>query len=445
MRQTAEDLFDRANIELLLAENKFVEALALLCQSAKQTPLDREMSLYVLFLRVRLHGPEYYEGDIDALRALSDFNDHEKALVRRIFLYAFQVAEKAGQEEKKRAYQRLLRRLLLGQPLTQPIPITPKPLPLGPRVILLEEAAIVSTPVAITGQAAAKVPSGMDMMRSLVVGYCAALLLAAPMAYLVSRNLPAGNRPAAALARSARTPATARVNMGNDGMSAQEGKQVLYRFDEEQIKNGLARQLTGLRRAYARWTAKRPNMTGKVSLKLTLDGRGKVVAVEEVSSQLPEPGFIETVIAEVRKWQLPIAQAEASEITIPLLFISQGTDSPRIAGWQQRSSRKPGRSVENTEPISLAAAKVEAGGAQGAIAASQYDLAGQAGLDYMARQMIALREEPRFASQAIEQIDGGTRVAVVAVVGDWFKVRTAHSRVAGFVRKEFIVPVAFAR
>ena len=57
----------------------------------------------------------------------------------------------------------------------------------------------------------------------------------------------------------------------------------------------------------------------------------------------------------------------------------------------------------------------------------------------------ASRRRPCFASQAVEEIGGGTRIAVVEVVGDWFKVRTAHSHVAGFVRKEFVVPDVFGR
>lgn len=448
MTQIAQNTFDRSSIELLFTENKFAEALALLCQNADRAPLGREMILYALLLRVRLHGPEYYERDIDAVRALSDFNEQEKTLVRRIFLYAFQVAEKAGQEEKKWAYQRLLRRLLLGQPLTQPIPITPKPPRLGRRVILLESAAIVRTPIASTGQAAPKVPSVKDMWCPLAVGFCAACVLTAPLAYFASRNVPVGNRPAAAAAQTMQAPLTARDNSGTNAMSTQEAKQGFHRFDEEQIKNGLARQLTGLRRAYARWSANKRNTRGSVSLKVTVDAKGKVVAVNEVSSEVADAGFMKTVIAEARKWRLPIAQAEASEITIPLLFIPKGTDAPRIAGWQQASSPEAGRSVENTEPVPIAAAKIEAAGGQETIAVSQYEFAKQPEslrLDYVAQRMVALREEPRFASSTLEEILPGTRISVVAVEGDWFKVQTAHSHIAGFVRKEFVVPVVFGR
>jgi len=152
MTQITQHPFDRSHIELLFQENKLIEALALLRQCTSEGLPERETHLYVLFARARLHGPEPYEADIDALRSLSDLNDREKEMVRRIFRYAFQVAEEVGQEEKKWVYQRLLRRLLLGQSLNQPIPITPKVAPPAPRqVIPLEPEAIVTMPVEVTG------------------------------------------------------------------------------------------------------------------------------------------------------------------------------------------------------------------------------------------------------------------------------------------------------
>jgi hypothetical protein len=140
MEQMAHSI-DRSTLEALLAQNKLAEALALLRPGAYGAD-ERELSLYTLLVKVRLYGPEHYEQHIDALRALTDITDHEKLLMRRIFLCAFQMAEETGQEDKRRIYQRLLRRLLLGQPLDQPIPFTPRPAP-ARRIIELDAAAIV--------------------------------------------------------------------------------------------------------------------------------------------------------------------------------------------------------------------------------------------------------------------------------------------------------------
>jgi hypothetical protein len=51
-----------------------------------------------------------YEEDIDQLRNLSNLNDSEKEIVRRLFVLG-------GREDQIRAYQQLLTRLQLNQPL----------------------------------------------------------------------------------------------------------------------------------------------------------------------------------------------------------------------------------------------------------------------------------------------------------------------------------------
>ncbi|MGE5816698.1 MAG: AgmX/PglI C-terminal domain-containing protein [Deltaproteobacteria bacterium] len=449
MTQIAQSPFDRSVIEILLAENKFAEALALL--SADQAPFDRETSLYALLLRLRLYGPEYCERDIDGLRALTDFNDHEKTLVRRIFLYAFQMAEKANQEEKKWAYQRLLRRLLLGQPLNQPIPFTSKKMP-ARRIVQLDAAAIIPTSLqkkVKENRRAATIGASRRTTRRLALGFCASCLIMTPLPHLVSRVVPAPTyRPSAAPTPASPDAVSTRVESANPDLRTKTEEEISERFDEAQIKESLTKQLSGLRRAYALWSTKKRNTRGSVLLKLTVDGNGKVVAVDDFDSRLSEAGFLPVVVAEARKWRFPITQAETSEITVPLVFVPQRVEMRRIPGRQEASSPKPGRSVENTELLRIATAQVEPEGVQATIAAGQYDLAKPLeplSLDYVAQRTIALREEPRFASQAIEEIGKGTRIAVVEVVGDWFKVRTAHSQVTGFVRKEFIVPDVFGR
>jgi hypothetical protein len=58
-----------------------------------------------------------YEEDIDQLRNLSNLNDSEKEIVRRLFVLGFKSARKEGREDQIRAYQQLLTRLQLNQPL----------------------------------------------------------------------------------------------------------------------------------------------------------------------------------------------------------------------------------------------------------------------------------------------------------------------------------------
>src|SRR5712692_1431708 len=104
-------------IELFLRERKYEEARELLYQCVDQDPIDRESKLYLLLVNVTLDGPLAFEDDIDEVRSLSDLNETEKEIVRRLFVLGFQSAEKRGREDQAWAYQRLLRRLLLNQPL----------------------------------------------------------------------------------------------------------------------------------------------------------------------------------------------------------------------------------------------------------------------------------------------------------------------------------------
>jgi hypothetical protein len=374
-------------------------------------------------------------------------------LVRRIFLYAFQIAERAGEEEKKWAYQRLLRRLLLGQPLNQPIPFTPKRMP-ARRVIQLDAAAIVPTPFQKKSKEtvrAATIGPNRKTARRLALGLCGFCLLMTPLPYLVSRVTSAPTYRAGATPTQWKPGVVAaRAESENHRMRTKAEKETSERFDQAQIKESLTKQLSGLRHAYARWSAKKQDTRGSVSLKLTVDGKGKVVAVDDFDSHLSEAGFIPVVMAEARKWRFPAGRAETSEVVIPLLFVPKTLGASRPLGWRRNSGSEPNGAIEKPDPLRMAkgvrSANLSLVGSEPPATrdANNYGSVEQpeeAKLDYMAQRMVALREEPRFASQAIEEIDGGTRIAVVEVVGDWFKVRTAHSHVAGFVRKEFIVPV----
>jgi hypothetical protein len=453
MIQMAQNSLDRSTIELLLTENKFAEALALLSQRAHNAPLERESSLYILFVKVRLHGPEDYEPEIDALRRLTHFNDHEKALVRRIFLYAFQTAEKADEEEKQWAYQRLLRRLLLGQPLNQAIPLTPKALP-ARRVIHLDSGAIVPRPFQTKSEeslSGATTESSKKTARRFALGFCATCLLMTPISYFVLRVAPAPtHRSGATRAQSNPAPIAASADLLIHGMGTNTENETFEKFDEEQIKNSLTKQLSGLRGAYARWSAKKRNTMGSVSLKLTVDRKGKVVGVNDVDSHLSEAGFVPVVMAEARKWRFPVAGADWGEIIIPLLFVPKVVDARGVVARQQMFEPEANRPIKKSQTVGvsnrLSGSDLPAvGNDSPQLANAANDKPEESHSGYMAQQAVLLREEPRFASHIVEAIDQGTRIIVMEVQGDWFKVRMAHSSVAGFIRKEFVAPATFAR
>ena len=112
-------VFDQ--IEFFLKKAKYEYAEALLFQLLNQDPSDRESKLYLLLVNVTREGPVLYEEDIDQLRNLSNLNDREKEIVRRLLVLGFKSAKKEGREDQILACQQLLTRLQLNQPLELPI------------------------------------------------------------------------------------------------------------------------------------------------------------------------------------------------------------------------------------------------------------------------------------------------------------------------------------
>jgi len=84
-------------------------------------PIDRYRNLCDLLDRVTASGPIDFEPEIDRLREHINFTDAEREVVAKIFRRGFEAALQKGDQHKTWAYQRLLRRLLVGQPLDCPI------------------------------------------------------------------------------------------------------------------------------------------------------------------------------------------------------------------------------------------------------------------------------------------------------------------------------------
>jgi hypothetical protein len=85
--------------------------------------LDGRARLSQLLAKIRVYGVPYYEQEIDQIRTLDNLSESEREIVLEIFRYAHEAAEKERRQDKMWVYQRLLRRLLLHQPLDQPIPL----------------------------------------------------------------------------------------------------------------------------------------------------------------------------------------------------------------------------------------------------------------------------------------------------------------------------------
>jgi hypothetical protein len=61
---------------------------------------------------------------------------------------------------------------------------------------------------------------------------------------------------------------------------------------------------------------------------------------------------------------------------------------------------------------------------------------------YETLRITPLRQEPRFAATATEDIDPGTAISVLEKEGDWLKIKARTTGSVGYVRKEYVAPLS---
>ena len=124
MTQRLPAIFGRSKTERLRSEQrKNANAPLHSAQTGESCSLDRQAQLSHLLARIKVYGVPYYEQQIDQIRTVDHLSESEREIVSEIFRFGYEAAEKEGRQDKMGAYQRLLRRLLLHQPLDQPIPL----------------------------------------------------------------------------------------------------------------------------------------------------------------------------------------------------------------------------------------------------------------------------------------------------------------------------------
>ena len=57
---------------------------------------------------------------------------------------------------------------------------------------------------------------------------------------------------------------------------------------------------------------------------------------------------------------------------------------------------------------------------------------------------VALKNEPRFAADAIEKVGRGMRVTVLSKERDWIQVKVKSSGTVGYMRKEYLRRISLA-
>jgi hypothetical protein len=464
VRDTFRTDLDSERIELLLQQAKYAEAKACLSQRIDQFPSDRKARLYLLLVNVNLYGPEPFEREIDALRELFDVNETEKTIIRRIFLLGYRAAERRGQEKLTWAYQRLLRRLLLDQPLDQPIPKSFQGTLANAGRMPLELAQERRVEAAESRDAFMAHRRGPVLVQSpwiprwfarvaVIAAVCG--LLTAPVVYFSFWRSLKSAHPTVAAPRRAFPSKTENAVIVAEA-PALAPRQAITSKREESPSKRFGRQLFNLRRAYRRWIGNKQNLTGSVVLGLNVDREGRVTQVDEISSQWANKDLVQDVVRQARNWKFSGDTVHGGKFAVTLLFLSKGKDrgavaetrsnnaqtqkiarsavaappAPRIADKKRKVQHKA-RHVRAQKP-EIAATVDARGAASGAAKTIGFATT---------KRRITLRKEPRFAAASVEQIGGGISVRVLEVRGRWLKVKAADAKTAGFVRREFLTPV----
>jgi TonB family protein len=208
----------------------------------------------------------------------------------------------------------------------------------------------------------------------------------------------------------------------------------------ERLETVAVQHLARLHRTYSRWAQTDQELMGSLHLKLNVDAAGRVIKIEPLSSHLTNADFSNAVLAEVRRWKFPEAMtSEASEITVPLLFVPRGMDPNTAVQWERnirRSDENAKTSVGVDSPLRPAAAGDPAAPATKTSLSRMNVL-----VAFKTNRTITLREKPRFSSNSVHEVEEATQLAVLETKGDWLKVRLADDGSVGFVRKEFVIPI----
>ena len=460
-----------SQIEFCLKEAKYEYAEALLFELLNQNPSDRESKLYLLLVNVTREGPVLYEEDIDQLRNLSNLNDREKEIVRRLLVLGFKSAKKEGREDQILACQQLLTRLQLNQPLELPIlrssartpPARQEPalklidrtldlarlkaISLGWLVALLEKTSSVCQ---IWLSRASQTIWKLKVSRHTALAIAAVALLMIPMAYFSLRQDATETSGYANATLSQPMLANSVLEVGPIEPSRQHNDAESNKRDRVHI---VTRQLPRLQRAYG-------NLMGSLLFKMELDRADNVVKVEDVASRLAVWEFRKVVLTEARKWNFHNANLDAAEFTVPFRFVPSEMHSETIVRWEQtldsskteakamlpvyitphrldeRKSKSTIQANPRTAGLKVAQA-VETDGSRTQKFAGKPDQ----GIEYRTRRVVPLRQEPRYGSPKTQDIDAGATISVLETKGDWLKVETGPSGTVGYIRKEYVAPL----
>lgn len=422
--------FTYSRIQRLLQEANYDDAIAMLSRRVQCQPLDRAARLLLLLANMSKFGPGEFKRQIEEIRFIDDLCGNERYIVQQIFLIGFRHAAQEGQTIQKMAYQCLIRRLMLRQPLDVSIseaqeieeecsnPSFAEGIPntLGFSGTNCDEAESEMAPVTP--------PRIRRWSHHAMIGAGAMIVIVLSGFYVASgHKTPLAQQPSGPLAL-----VDGGVQMETGADRNPPAVVLAPTFTAEPARRLIVGQLGKLKRAYARWSKADPFTSGTVSLKLSIEPSGKIAKVEEVLSRLSEHQFLDVVVAEVKQWKLPLGRTQTAEISVPLIFIPAKAGPAQLAA--EGKSRKPGVARQDRRPTTHATSAA----VKRKLAATSTNPESETEIAHTA----ALKHAPRFAADVIEEVGLGTRVTVLRKERDWIKVKVNDSGKVGYLRKEYL-------
>jgi len=228
--------------------------------------------------------------------------------------------------------------------------------------------------------------------------------------------------------------------------------------DEDKLASQIEGKIQSLRALYRRESENDPNLMGAMMLDLTVNARGEVTDVNEISSRITDKEFKKAVFAEISQWNFSDLAPQVANIRCPLLFVREGMDITTLVNWEKSLSQIRAESglPKNAPPPTRAhkptgTRKVAARDAKTAnVATEKLSLKKMAAEEswktiYQMKYGTTIRKEPSFSSPAVAEISSGKKVTVLGQSGDWLEVRYAEGGPSGYLRKEFLIPVAMMK
>ncbi len=479
--------FSYSLAQRLLHEARYDQAIVELSQRIETQPDDRTARLLLLLANVSQFGTGPFNRQVDEVRLFADLTNNERQIVRQIFLTCFQHAERNGQTIQKMVYQRLIRRLMLNQPLdisisdareieqSEETSSTP-----GDSRILPSTATSMDEfmPKPFTAT-----PQRLHRWDEYALIGAGAMIVIVLLGFYIKgeHRTPVAHNPAQLLSLISANE--------SDTVAALERTRpnaiLAPTFTAEPTRTLILNQLGSLNKAYARWTDADPNTNGTVSLKLKIEPSGKIAKVEEVVSRLSEHRFLDVILAEAKLWKLPHRGKTAAEVSVPLIFNPRGTepseqivdrqlDEPVLLA-QETAATHTSFALEEAEPaaeeLPIVAKKVPAAKARGkrpqersgnteiataperrgdssSSLAVHHEPAAALPVTETETEIAraaALKHEPRFAAEAIENVNRGMRVTVLRKERDWIQVKVKSSGNIGYLRKEYLAALPSLR